>query len=211
MNWSMLTNETILHELITRDPVLESLFANESIREQLPKPDEPLKSGYAALLSAILGQRIRYTTAKRIRSKLYAVMQSVQYLPKDTMVQFPTHEAWMALGISSSMVITIKHAEAWCHERTLDTGHETWTMDDLAQAVRDKQLPGIGPWTIQTTILGTLHDLNAFPEKDVFLHARIQRLYNLDKSPTCKQVKTIASHWEPTRAIVCWWLWRWFD
>jgi 3-methyladenine DNA glycosylase/8-oxoguanine DNA glycosylase len=51
---------------------------------------------------------------------------------------------------------------------------------------------GIGSWTIETTILTSFLDWDIFPSGDLFIRKKIQKLYNLNKTPTIKQTNDIS-------------------
>lgn len=59
-------HEDIKRILCERDPHLTILF-----KESQPNWSELIKTPYVAVIGAIIGQKIKYTTARSIRSNLY--------------------------------------------------------------------------------------------------------------------------------------------
>lgn len=195
---AILTNQTTIDELLHADPCLKKLF--DDVDQNLF--DLPPKSPYSALIGAIVGQKIRFTQARDIRSKLYKTLGSVEFQPADTQ-SLTNDQLTHIIGLDERQIQILRRVEKWC----LD--HNDWaTPDGLAQMQR--QINGIGPWTIQVVKLTMLSDLDIFPTNDVFINERLKRLYNLPKRPTPAQVQEMAEKWAPYRSIVCWWLWRWF-
>jgi DNA-3-methyladenine glycosylase II len=180
--------------LISIEPKLKIVFTvNVDFQSVVKHP-------YVALVGAILGQRIRYALAKKLRGKFYTL--------------FGTNcQAADVLSSSSSKKLS-------------EIGMSTLQHDILirvSQHIVDKQVTldhrgiksltcvtGIGSWTVNTTLLTALQDWDIFPDNDYFLKKRLQRLYGLAKMPSARQVREISLKWSPYRSYVCWYLWRWF-
>jgi DNA-3-methyladenine glycosylase II len=50
--------------------------------------------------------------------------------------------------------------------------------------------------------------LDVLPVDDLGIKNAVQRQYNLDESPSPKQIEEIASPWRPYATIASWYLWR---
>ncbi len=192
-----LTNRDIHNYLISVDPSLQIVFTQVGIDsfDGLPKPP------YVALIGAVIGQIIRYTQAKSVRSNLYRLCGS----------NFDTHtiaslsrDQWREIGLTSDKLNIIYKLNNYI----VDNNIELNTVEDIQKL---KRVEGIGDWTIETTILTSFLDWDTFPSGDLFVRKKIKKLYNLPKIPTIKQVKDISERWLPYRSIVTWYLWRWFD
>jgi DNA-3-methyladenine glycosylase II len=200
MSYTALTNAVILAELFALDPTLERVF-REVDRDLLPSPKDPPKSPYALLIGAIIGQRIRYTTAKAIRSRLFKTMgEKSDYGPQDSQ-RVLSDQAWKSLGVRGPVLDTIKRVEGWCLARG-----NIWSVKELKAA----RLEGVGRWTLDNLQVSLLEDLDCFPVNDVFLNKNLQILYKLSRAPSKNQVIHLSKRWAPYRSIVCWWLWRWW-
>ncbi len=194
---SILADKTIHNYLISVDPSLQIVFTQVGIDsfDGLPKPP------YVALIGAVIGQIIRYTQAKSVRSNLYRLCGS----------NFDTHtiaslsrDQWREIGLTSDKLNIIYKLNNYI----VDNNIELNTVEDIQKL---KRVEGIGDWTIETTILTSFLDWDTFPSGDLFVRKKIKKLYNLPKIPTIKQVKDISERWLPYRSIVTWYLWRWFD
>lgn len=153
---------------------------------------------YVALIGAILGQRIPYATARSLRGKVYTAL-GVNF----TYVEFDkwTHAAY---EIPADKLKIIRTVNAFLKTQPEDFLNKRANIESL------QQLQGIGPWTIKTTLLVSGLDPDIFPSDDYFIQKRLQRLYNLQKTPTAAESEKISERWKPYRSYVCWYLWRWF-
>lgn len=193
-----LSDPNILSKLTEKDPKLKKLFdsVNPDAFDTVYKPP------YTALVGAIVGQVISYEEAKKIRGKLYNLLGSADFTIAD--VEKITNEQFKEIGLDDQKIEIIRTANAFILRYYIDLSNP----NDLAKLLGIK---GIGEWTIQTTKLTSMTDVDIFPCNDVFLRKKVQQLYDLPRRPTEKQTATIAKKWAPYRSIVCWYLWRWFD
>ncbi len=159
-----------------------------------------LKSPYVALVGAIVGQQIRYRQARVIRSRIYTIL-GTNFSCSDFSAL--TQEDLLGVGLSSGKIAIINRVNV-----EILMGASPLTLSGLHQL---ESISGIGPWTIQTTLLSAGLDWDVFPPRDVFLRKRIQKLYGLAKPPTFSEMEKISQRWRPYRGIVCWYLWRWFE
>lgn len=191
-----LTNETIQQTLIKSDPKLMILF-------KTVKPEvfaSVFKSPYVALLGVLVGQIISYTQARKIRRAIYQRWGT--YFDLNTIEAVSDNEL-LILGLSETKIKLIRRVNSFLLENKIIL-HQDWN--------KLKEIKGIGEWTILSARLTSQNEsnLDLFPCGDYFLRQRVKRLYQLDKIPSIKEMRTISQKWSPYRSIVCWWLWRWF-
>lgn len=151
---------------------------------------EVIKPPYVALVGAIIGQKISYTAARTLRGELYR-RYGVHFTPEQLV-----HQDLSWLG--STPAIIIRNVTRYI----LSNGVNLETMEGI-NALRS--VPGIGEWTLQTTLLTCLMSWDIFPTGDVFIKARMKRLYGPDVD-----VVQVSNRWAPYRSVVTWYLWRWF-
>ena len=194
---STLTNKDIQQYLISRDQSLDILFKTigPELFTGLPKPP------YVALVGAVIGQIVRYTKAKSVRSKLYEVC-GIDFSP--SVITNLTTQHWNYIGLGLDKVEVILRINQYLLTKNI-------TLNTVENIKSLKQIKGIGEWTINTTILTSFMDWDTFPPGDLFIRKRIKKLYNLTKLPTNREVRNISERWKPYRSIVAWYLWRWFD
>ncbi len=185
----------ILWNLQQRDPLLSKLFQTVRIDWK-----QIIKSPYVALIGAIVGQKIRYQRARSIRGKLYQKF-TVNFTILD--IERVSDSALQECGVNRQGITTILEANSFMLRHHL----RMTSAEDLRKL---EKVSGIGPWTINAAILTSMKDWTIFPENDYFIKKRIQRLYQMDKIPTKKELQIRFQSWDPWQGIVCWFLWRWF-
>ena len=181
----------IKRRLVRKDPKLVKLF------ELVPDLDINMikKPVYVALIGAIIGQKISYVEAKKYRGRMYKYL-GVDFGPEDINQLISKRQVFSEMATD-----IIKEVNEYILENEIDLNVD---LDKLME------VKGIGVWTITTTKLTALTDLDLYPMGDVFLRKRIKMLYSLDHLPTNKEIEEIVKVWSPYRSIVTWPLWRWF-
>jgi 3-methyladenine DNA glycosylase/8-oxoguanine DNA glycosylase len=182
-----------------------------------------MKTPYSALIGIIVGQKITYKKAKDLRKFIYETVEQSQSELNDEI---------------DGTNFTMKHVN---HMKHILCKLDNWPIiervnDFLSNKESDylnkdnpliKQnimsfecIKGIGPWTIQSTILCSLLDksyeeCDIFPVNDKFIQNALIRLYNINNEKgitkiSLKEVKTMSEKWSPYRGIITWYFWRWF-
>lgn len=180
--------ETIKLHLIQRDPILKQVF--DTVDASGWQLHTVIKDPFPALIGAIIGQKISYIAAKNLRGQLYSRFGTV-FTPLSLYKQNLSF-----LGITPA---TIVHDVT---EFILTNNIDLNTELGIRSLTRVK---GIGPWTVETTLLTTLKNWDLFPVGDKFLQTRLKRLYG-----TNYNITALTSQWAPYRSVVTWYLWRWF-
>lgn len=191
-----LTNPNILDYLSVIDPPLHDLFNKIGPESFIGISKTP----YVALVGAVIGQIIRYTTAKSVRSNLYRIC-GTDFQP--TVIDRLTVDQWNCIGLSLDKVEVLLRINQYLRNNNI----QLTTAEDIRSLSAVK---GIGNWTISTAILTSFLDIDEFPAGDLFIRKRIKKLYNLSKVPTISETKKLSERWRPYRSIVAWYLWRWF-
>lgn len=154
------------------------------------------RTPYVALIGAIVGQKIKYTEAKKIRGNLFTKL-GTNFTNQD--VEKLDEKELSELGLTLDNIKTIKNLNEYLKKNELK-------LDKTLS----KNAAGIGPWTVETATLVANPYCDVFPSGDLFLQNRLKRLYNLKRKPTATQAAKMAEKWKPNRGYVTWHLWRWF-
>lgn len=179
---------TVKEFVLSQDPILQRVF--DTVDASGFKLHEVLKQPYPALIGAIIGQKIRYTAAKQLRSQLYS-QYGTNFTP-----QMLYRRNLSFLGNVPATIIANVTDYIIRNAVNISTEAGLWSLTAV---------PGIGNWTIETTILTCLMNWNIFPTGDKFIKARMVRLYGKDYNEA-----EIISRWNPYKSLVTWYLWRWF-
>jgi len=70
------------------------------------------------------------------------------------------------------------------------------------------QVRGIGPWTAQMFLLGTLGRLDVWPTGDYGVRAGFGRAWGLPGIPTPQELEALGEPFRPYRSLVAWYCWR---
>lgn len=167
-----------------------------------------MKPPYVALIGAIVGQKISFTSAREIRKKIYTKLGGTDFTPQQFMTAFPD-----ALGNP-----IIRELNKFLIENPGYLGNGPDLVENI-KALRGR-ISGIGSWTVENTLLCISSPKNGeapdiMPSGDVFIQRRIAALPlpELGKKSklTAREVDEISKRWSPYRGYVTWYLWRWFD
>lgn len=186
-----------------------------------------MKTPYSALIGIIVGQKITYKRAKELRKHIYENMEIAQ---KE--LGHKVDGACFTLIHINHMKDNLCKLENWSIIERVNTFLLTKSADYLSKdnpQIKENILSldcikGIGPWTIQSTILCSLLDdfdssldlCDIFPANDKFLQNAIIRLHNITPGNSkinkisLSDVKKISEAWSPYRGIITWYFWRWF-
>ena len=70
-----------------------------------------------------------------------------------------------------------------------------------------RQLPGIGPWSIDMFLMFYLARLDVLPLGDLALRKAISTTYNIDDYEDRNRMALLGEKWAPYRTIASWYLW----
>lgn len=179
--------EAIKAKLVKKDPKLSKVFAKVKLDFK-----EIVRPPYVALIGAVIGQKIKYPLAKKIREALFTslgtnfTLGDVGALPDSQLIKF---------GISRAKVQIIRDASTFIEENRLTLSSE----EEIRSLTKVR---GIGEWTVTNILLVTMANLNLFPPSDVWMERKIRGIYG--KVDTA----TLLKKWSPYATIVAWHLWR---
>lgn len=177
--------EQVKAHLVTVDPVLGPIF--EYVDGTGFRLHTSYKEPYPALVAAIIGQKIRYTAAKQLRGQFYSRYGN-NFTPRQIQ-----HQDLSFLGPVPATIIANVTNHIIAHQLSLGTEAEIRSLSCIS---------GIGPWTVETTLITCLQNWDLFPCGDKFLQNKIRQFYH------SADLVTISSKWAPYRSLVTWYLWR---
>jgi 3-methyladenine DNA glycosylase/8-oxoguanine DNA glycosylase len=70
------------------------------------------------------------------------------------------------------------------------------------------QVRGIGPWTAQMFLLGTLGRLDVWPTGDYGVRAGFGKAWGLPALPSPKELDELGEPFRPYRSLLAWYCWR---
>jgi 3-methyladenine DNA glycosylase/8-oxoguanine DNA glycosylase len=190
--------DNILAFLIRVDPAIEVAIAESTLDW-----DKFVKGPFEALVGAVFGKRVRYTSARVNRALVYDRLGGTVFGPEDVAGLVTDPSACAAVGLTGGHVRTL--SMLCVHART----HPLASADDVRRVA--KAVDGVGPWTVESAVVASLLDSDAFPREDRWVARKMRDLYGLSRIPGAAEAEALSRRWSPYRAVAVAYLWRWFD
>jgi DNA-3-methyladenine glycosylase II len=160
------------------------------------------KHGFEALVDIVVSQQLSIAAADTIFGR---VKEKVVPFDPPTLLATPA-EVLRACGLSAPKQKHMKTIAAAILDGSLDLKRVRNMHDDDARA-HLTAVKGIGPWTADIYLMGSLGRADIWPVADVGLQASITRVLNLRKRPNEKQMEKLSKNWRPWRTVVARLLW----
>lgn len=180
--------------LIKADPVLGLVI--ERIKLQ---PLKLRENYFQALIQAIANQQLSGKAAQTILNRMLSLFKVKEG-------EFPTPQQYLKMsdiklrgaGFSFSKIAYTKNVASFFIEHK----KEVTNIDKLSDEEIIKTLTsikGVGVWTVEMFLIFSLGREDIFSYGDLGLRKGLQKVYNLKKVPTIKQMKKIVEAWKPYR------------
>jgi len=189
-----------LKKLVRRDRDLARVEA-----EAGPLPWRVRAPGFEGLLNAITGQQISNAAAAAIWRRLCALDGC---LTPEGFLRL-SDEALRGAGFSRPKIAHGRAVAEAFVSGVLATDALA-AMDDEAAVARISSVRGLGVWSAEIYLLFALQREDVFPAGDLALQAAAADLKRLDARPTPRQLRELASAWQPHRALAARLLWHWW-
>lgn len=189
------------------DPVMKSLLTKHGPFTAKAKTDR-----FGTLVSSIISQQISTAAASTIKQRLHqAIMdragkKTLPSVSAEHLLQFDL-DSFREIGISRQKATYLIDLATKVSEGKLDL-KKLGRLDDEQIIEQLIEVKGIGRWTAQMFLMFSMARLDVLPVDDLGIKNAVQRQYNLDESPSPKQIEEIASPWRPYATIASWYLWR---
>ncbi len=181
------------------------------IRAVGPCPLEPShRQPYEALLSAIAHQQLHGAAASAILARLAALGGRNALPTPDEMLAHP-EEALRGAGLSRSKLLAMRDVAAKALDGTVPDLATIQSLDDESIIERLTAVRGVGRWTAQMLLIGTLGRPDVMPADDFGVRLGYQWAYALDAMPTPRVLLDATAPFAPYRSTVALYLWRYVD
>lgn len=191
--------------LVERDPVLAVLVDRHGVPPRRGRV--PAGARFDALAGTIVYQQLAGKAAASIHGRLVAALGGT-VTPEAVLAAPP--ELLASCGLSGAKAASIRDLA----ER-VSTGEIA--LDRIGRLSDDEvvdhltQVRGIGPWTAQMFLLGTLGRLDVWPVGDYGVRAGFARAWGLDAIPSPTELSQRGEPFRPYRSLVAWYCWRAVD
>jgi 3-methyladenine DNA glycosylase/8-oxoguanine DNA glycosylase len=164
----------------------------------------PVDRRFESLAEAIVYQQLAGRAAATIHGRFVLALGGV-VTPES--VLSASDEVLAACGLSRAKAASIRDlADHVASGRlALDRMGRLPDQDVVDQLT---QVRGIGPWTAQMFLLGTLGRLDVWPTGDYGVRAGFGRAWGLPGIPTPQELEALGEPFRPYRSLVAWYCWR---
>ncbi len=184
------------------DPVLATLID----RHGMPPPRRrvPAAERFAAIARTIVYQQLAGRAAASIHGRFTAALGG-SVTAEGVLAAPPALLASSGLSASKAASIRDLADKVVSGEIGLE---RIGRLSDGAVVERLTQVRGIGPWTAQMFLLGTLSRLDVWPTGDYGVRAGFARAWVLPGIPSPGQLDALGQPFRPYRSLVAWYCWR---
>jgi len=191
--------------LAGRDRVLASLVERHG-----PPPRRrpaPSSQRFAELAEIIVYQQLAGKAAATIHGRFEQAMGG-SVTPDGVLAATP--ELLASTGLSRAKAASIRDLaeKVVTGEVALE---RIGRLSDDAVIEHLTRVRGIGPWTAQMFLLGTLGRLDVWPTGDYGVRAGFAAAWGLSEIPSSKELVALGEPFSPYRSVVAWYCWRVLD
>ena len=192
-----------IKHLSAADPVLGAHIKRVGAYREKPEPTEP----YEALVRSIAYQQLHGNAARAILARFVALHPDHAF-PPPAQVLSTSDEAMRVCGFSASKTAAIRDIAAKAAEGVVPTRRAAARLSDAALIERLTVIRGVGRWTVEMLLMGTLGRLDILPVDDFGVREGYRVLHGLDAQPKPRELAAIGEMWAPYRSVASWYLWR---
>jgi DNA-3-methyladenine glycosylase II len=188
--------------LMERDPKLAVLID----RHGIPPRRRPVRVSdrFASLVQSIVYQQLAGAAAATIHGRFVLALDGV-ITPEAVVAASP--ELLASCGLSGAKARSIRDLAD--HVLRGDVELERMgRLSDEAVVEHLTRVRGIGPWTAQMFLLGTLGRLDVWPTGDYGVRAGFAKGWDLPEIPSPQELAALGEPFRPYRSLVAWYCWR---
>lgn len=167
------------------------------------QPREP----YEALVRAIAHQQLHGRAAEMILGRFVALEGGAGFPGPDAVAAMPDG-ALRACGFSGSKIAAIRDICTRTLDGLVPTGAEAAGLADDELIDRLVRIRGVGRWTVEMLLIGTLGRPDVLPVDDFGVREGWRLLNALPAQPRPRELAEIGRAWAPWRSTAAWYLWR---
>jgi DNA-3-methyladenine glycosylase II len=191
--------------LMERDPKLDALIDQHGTPPR--RRPVPVADRFASLAQSIVYQQLAGAAAATIHGRFELALGGV-VTPESVVAASP--ELLASCGLSAAKARSIRDLAD--HVLSGEVALERMgRLSDEAVVEHLTRVRGIGPWTAQMFLLGTLGRLDVWPTGDYGVRAGFAKGWDLPEIPTPQELAELGEPFRPYRSLVAWYCWRAVD
>ncbi|MGH9097467.1 MAG: DNA-3-methyladenine glycosylase family protein [Acidimicrobiales bacterium] len=187
------------------DPILKGLVKQYGYPPG--RPHVPASMRFAVLARSILYQQLAGKAAAAIEARFVAALGGM-VTPQRVLAV--STDVLRSSGLSGAKARSIQDLA-----EKVSTGQisldRIGRLPDQEVVEHLIQVRGIGQWTAEMFLLGTLGRLDIWPVGDYGVRAGYARCWHLPEIPTPKALMVLGDPYRPYRSVVAWYCWRAMD
>jgi len=160
--------------------------------------DLPRMDLFGALLFQVAGQQLSVAATRRILARIEDLFGGQLPAPDQLLAVDPAE--LRQAGLSWRKVGTLRDIAERMTDGRIDAEAIGGMADEDIIALLT-EIPGIGPWTAQGTLILALDREDVVLPGDLALRKAVRTAYRLDHLPAPDEVLTIAEPWRPYRSL----------
>jgi 3-methyladenine DNA glycosylase/8-oxoguanine DNA glycosylase len=191
--------------LSRRDPVLKGLVKQYGY--PAGRPHVPASMRFAVLARSILYQQLAGKAAAAIEGRFVAALGGT--VTPERVLAVST-DVLRSSGLSGAKARSIQDLAEKVSSGQISLDR-IGRLSDEEVVEHLVQVRGIGPWTAEMFLLGTLGRLDIWPVGDYGVRAGFARCWQLPEIPTPKELMVLGEPYRPYRSVVAWYCWQAMD
>jgi 3-methyladenine DNA glycosylase/8-oxoguanine DNA glycosylase len=192
-------------ELSRRDPVIKGLVRQCGYPPG--RPHVPASRRFAVLARSILYQQLAGKAAAAIEGRFVAALGGEVTPERVLAVSF---DVLRACGLSGAKARSIQDLAEKVASGQISL-ERIGRLSDEEVVEHLVQVRGIGQWTAEMFLLGTLGRTDIWPVGDLGVRAGFAHIWKLPEVPTPKELMALGDPYRPYRSVVAWYCWRAMD
>jgi DNA-3-methyladenine glycosylase II len=188
--------------LAAQDPVIGDLVARYGTPPGRPHVAAGLR--FATLAGSILYQQLAGNAAAAIHTRFVAALGGT--VTPEAVLATSTEEL-RACGLSGAKAASIRDLADKVSSGQIAL-ERIGRLSDEAVVDHLIQVRGIGRWTAEMFLIGTLGRLDVWPVGDYGVRAGYGRGWGLGALPTPTELLALGEPYHPYRTVVAWYCWR---
>ncbi|HLZ14429.1 MAG TPA: DNA-3-methyladenine glycosylase [Candidatus Saccharimonadales bacterium] len=171
----------------------------------------PNRNYYQELVDSIISQQLSVKAARTIERRFCALFGSSEFPSAEQILTKQIDELRTA-GLSRGKAAYVRDLAQHVVDGRVRFDH----LDGLSNDAVIRELTavkGIGEWTAHMFLMFCMGRLDILAVGDLGIRNGVQKLYDLDHSPTPVDITGLAerNHWHPYETVACWYIWRSLD
>jgi len=168
------------------------------------------RSPYEALVRSVAFQQLNGAVASKILARFMALCPDMAFPDPGSVLEL-SDEAMRGAGFSGNKVLAIRDIAAHAARGDIPTREQAQVMADEDLINRLVVVRGVGRWTVEMLLIGTLGRPDVLPVDDWGVRQGYKIAAGLDDPPKPKALAEIGRAWAPYRSTAAWYFWRAVD